>query len=406
MTEPRGTAGPLELAGLGISAMLVPLGSTMIAVALPGIGAEFHRTPSELTHWLVNSYLIVNILALVPAGRLGDRWGYRKTLSLGQFLFGVGCLLPIAWPAFEALVAARVLMALGGALMVPTVMALFRIAVPADRLHRVFGYFGAMMGIAAAIGPSLGGLLVHHFGWPSIFVMNLPPLLLSAFFAASFFRSRTEGHRSASATPGWAATAVAFFRTPAFTAGCMVVALLNLGMYTLLFELPYLLQLRYQWGAGQSGPWMTAFMISMMAGSAIGGRLAERRGPRTACLSGSLCSAAGFAWLALSPSAAGQMQVVASLVLAGGGLGLAGAPSQSAALGSVDRAMSGVASGVIWIARYLGGVVGITMLASLLAAPGGAQSLAQHHRVVLVLAASLLLAAVVSLWLPGRPRSA
>jgi MFS family permease len=263
------------------------------------------------------------------------------------------------------------LMALGGALMVPTVMALFRIAVPPERLHRVFGYFGAMMGIAAAVGPSLGGVLVAHFGWPAIFVMNLPPLLLSAFFAASFFRGRAERsarlHRSGMGRDG-----DRVLSQPHLHGRMHGRRAAELGMYTLLFELPYLLQLRYQWGPGQAGPWMTAFMVSMMAGSAVGGRLAERRGARTACLAGASLSALGFLWLAF-PSA-GEWPVAASLILAGAGLGLANAPSQSSALGSIDRAMSGVASGVIWIARYVGGVLGITMLASVLAAPGAAQS--------------------------------
>ena len=70
--------------GLGLSAMLVPLGSTMIAVALPSIGLDFARPPGELTQWLVNSYLLISIVALGPGGKLGDYWGYQNTLRLGQ----------------------------------------------------------------------------------------------------------------------------------------------------------------------------------------------------------------------------------------------------------------------------------------------------------------------------------
>ena len=142
--------------GLGLSAMLVPLGSTMIAVALPAIGADFSRTPGELTQWLVNSYLMINIVALGPGGKLGDHWGYRNTLRLGQWMFGAGCLLPIVFHHFEALVASRVLMALGGAMMVPTVMAVFKITVPAERRHRVFGYFGAHDGLRGRSRPVAG----------------------------------------------------------------------------------------------------------------------------------------------------------------------------------------------------------------------------------------------------------
>jgi MFS family permease len=152
--------------------MLIPLGSTMIAVALPSIGADFGRAPGDLTMWLVNSYLLVSIVGQGPGGKLGDHWGYRNTLRLGQWIFGAGCLLAVFFHFFAAIVASRVLMALGGALMIPTVMAVFKITVPAEMRHRVFGYFGAMMSFAAALGPSLGGILVHQFGWKSIFFIN------------------------------------------------------------------------------------------------------------------------------------------------------------------------------------------------------------------------------------------
>ena len=433
--------------GLGLSAMLVPLGSTMIAVALPAIGSDFSRTPGELTQWLVNSYLLINIVALGPGGKLGDHWGYRNTLRLGQWAFGAGCLLPVAFPVFEALVASRALMALGGAMMVPTVMAVFKITVPAERRHRVFGYFGALMGFAAALGPSLGGLLVHHFGWSAIFLMNLPPLLLSVFFSAGFFRERLQEEPAAKFRFDWAGTLLmasalvclvtglkdqppllvpallllAFFiwwerRTPQplmnltlfsdrpFAAGCAMVGLQNLGMYALLFQLPYLLKLLYQWGPERSGHFMTAFMVSMMAASALGGRVAESIGIRATCVAGSLISVAGLYWLSILAPGKDELHVIAGLVLGGTGLGLANGPSQSAAMGTIDRAMSGIASGVLSTCRYLGGVVGISVLGWLLSAPESAHSLDQYHQAILVFAGSFLLAAMVSLLMPGRPK--
>jgi MFS family permease len=375
----------------------------MIAVALPAIGAEFHRSASDLTLWLVNGYLLVNILALGPGGKLGDRWGYRKTLRLGQILFGIGCLLPIVWPAFGSLVASRVLMALGGALMVPTVMASFRVAVPAERLPRVYGYFGAMMTFAAAVGPSLGGLLVQRFGWGSIFLVNLPPLLISVYYAVSFFKHRPPD----SATAQGAANPLGnlgLFSHPSFAAGCAIVALLNLGMYTLLFELPYLLEALYHWGAERSGQLMTAFMASMMAGSALGGRLSERTGARTACALGSLLSVAGFGSLALLAPGAGAMPAIAGLVMGGAGLGFANGPANAAAIATIDRRMTGIASGLLAMSRYVGGLVGITLLSVLLAAPGAAQSLSQHHVALFVMAGFLLAAVGISLLLPGHAR--
>jgi MFS family permease len=391
----------LRLAGLGLSAMLVPLGSTMIAVALPAIGSEFSRTPSELTQWLVTTYLVATILALAPAGKLGDRWGHRNTMRLGQVLFGVGCLLPLVFHAFAALVASRVLMAVGGAMLIPTVMAVIRLTVPADRRHRVFGYFGAMMSFAAALGPTLGGLLVHHFGWVAIFVMNLPPLVLSAFFAASYFRGElpSEAHK-----PSVPIARAALFSHRSFAAGCAMVALQNLAMYALLFQLPFLLSALFQWKAERAGYFMTAFMVSMMAGSALGGRVAESIGVRATCIAGSLASMLGVYGLSTIGPGNHELYVIAALVLGGGGLGLANGPTQSAALGSVDRASSGVASGVLSTSRYIGGVVGISILGTLISGPGSAASLGQHQGAVVVFAGAFLAAAAVSMLLPGRAK--
>lgn len=436
---------PLRLMGLGLSAMLIPLGSTMIAVALPAIGAEFSRAPGSLTQWLVNSYLLVNIVALGPGGKLGDQWGYRNTLHLGQLLFGVGCLAPIAFNAFEALVASRLLMALGGAMMVPTVMAIFKITVPAERRHRVFGYFGAMMGFSAALGPSLGGLLVQHFGWMSIFVMNLPPLLVSAYLSRGFFGRGLHDNPRAAFSFDWAGTLLmasallclvlglkerpvlllpaalllagfvwwqrraaqplmdlSLFASRSFAAGCVIVGLQNLGMYALLFLLPFLLHLLYQWGPQESGHFMTVFMVSNMAGAALGGRVAERIGVRATCVAGSLTSVAGLFLLSLLTPATGQIHIAAGLLLGGLGLGLAVGPSQSAAMGTVAQGASGIASGVLSTSRYVGGAVGISILGLLLATPESAASLARNHQAILVFAGAFAVAALVSLRLPGR----
>ena len=435
--------------GLGLSAMLIPLGSTMIAVALPSIGLDFARAPGELTLWLVNSYLLVAIVVLGPGGKLGDHWGYKNTLRLGQWIFGAGCLSAVVFHQFEAVVASRMLMAFGGALMVPTVMAVFKITVPADKRHRVFGYFGAMMGFAAALGPSLGGLLVHHFGWASIFLMNLPPLLLSVLLSRGFFKEGLqEKPRSdfkfdwvgtllmacglvclvlgLKAQPwllvpalvclgffiGWERTTpqplmdMKLFSNRSFAAGCAMVGLQNLGMYALLFQLPYLLKLLYQWGPERSGHFMTTFMVSMMAASALGGRVAEKIGVRATCVMGSLVSVAGLYWLSLLTPAKDELHIIGGLVLAGAGLGLANGPSQSAALGTIDHGQSGIASGILSTCRYLGGVIGISILGLLLSAPDSAESLSRYHQAILMFAGSFVVAAMVSLLMPGHQKHA
>jgi EmrB/QacA subfamily drug resistance transporter len=433
---------PLRLAGLGLSAMLIPLGSTMIAVALPSIGAEFARAPADLTTWLVTSYLLVSVIGQGPGGKIGDHWGFRNTILLGQCVFGAGCLLGLV-DYFPALVASRMLMAFGGALMIPTVMAVFKITVPSEKRHRAFGYLGAMMTLAAAAGPLLGGVLVHQFGWKSIFLMNLPPLILSMLASKKFFREHLHEKPAAKFRYDWqgsllmmcglaclvlalkdrlwlgvpALLFLALFlwwerRTPHplldlklfanrfFGAGCAMVALQNLGMYALLFQLPFLLKLLYEWGPERSGPFMTAFMLSMMAASALGGRVAERIGVRATCVAGSLISVAGLLWLSSLAPGEESLHVIWGLVLGGAGLGLANGPSQSAAMSTVDNRQSGVASGVLSTCRYLGGIVGVSILGLLLSTSDAVPTLANYHMSLMIFAGSFLVAAVVALRLP------
>ena len=394
--------------GLALSAMLVPLGSTMIAVALPSIGLEFGRAAAELTPWLVNSYLLISILALGPGGKLGDHWGLRNTLRAGQALFGLGCLLPIVWPAFGTLVVSRMLMALGGAFMLPSVMALVRRGVPADRRHRAFGTFGAMMGLAAALGPSLGGLLVHRFGWASVFLINLPALVLSVALSRGFFRAVLPGAAPAALRFDAIGTLLRFdlglLSNRHFAAGCAVVALQNLGMYALLFQLPYLFELVWHWGPERSGHHMTAFMVSMTGASLLGGRVAESLGVRATCIAGSLLSVAGLAILSRLTAATPEGLVLAGLLLGGAGLGLANGPAQSAAMTVIEAARSGAASGVLSTFRYLGGVVGISVLGWLLSGSAAKPSIASHHLATTVFAGAFGLAALVALRLPGASR--
>jgi MFS family permease len=158
----------------------MPLNSTMIAVALPDISHEFGQDPSVVTQALVTSYLVAAVVLQSPAGKIGDRLGHSRMLAVGQVLVGAGALLGFLSPSVAALTAARVLMAAGGAVLVPATVALLRHELPPERRGRAFGAFGAVMALAAAVGPLVGGELVSQFGWPSVFVANLPVLAVSA----------------------------------------------------------------------------------------------------------------------------------------------------------------------------------------------------------------------------------
>ena len=164
-----------------LAASLSPLGSTMIAVALPSIGSELGVGSGALTQWLVSSYLIVGIATMSPGGKLGDRIGHRRALVIGMAIYGAGSIAGFTLANLPSLAFARISMAAGGAMSVPATMALLRNLVPPERRARTFGSFGSVMGTAAGIGPLVGGELTALFGWRSVFIANIPVILLAYF---------------------------------------------------------------------------------------------------------------------------------------------------------------------------------------------------------------------------------
>jgi EmrB/QacA subfamily drug resistance transporter len=417
-------------AGLALAALLAPLNSTIIAVALPTIATSLDASAPLVTRWMVTAYLVVSIIAQSPAGKLADRWGTSRVLTLGRASFGLGALLAAFAPTLTVLGTGRVLMAVGGALTIPTVFAQLRNSVPADRRGRVFGLFGAILGGAAAVGPLIGGFLTARFGWHSVFLVNVPVVLLS-FALVPPHRSRSA--RGAlerfdflgSAILGGAVLLlvgavertslgllavtlvlvaafiarelrapdpvldVRLFRRRAFAAGSAIVALQNLAMYSMIFLLPFVLA---QGGTepAATGRMLLFFTLAMVLASPLGGRLSDAAGSRLIALSGAILATAGAALFVTGD------YLLASLVLMGGGIGIATSPSQAAAISAVGPAEAGVASGALSTMRYVGGVIGSGLVALLVA--GG---IARDSR-LLVFPAVLLASAFAALLLPGK----
>jgi EmrB/QacA subfamily drug resistance transporter len=434
------------------SAALAPLNSTMIAVALPEMGHDLGVASALLRHGLVTSYLLTGIVLQSLGGKLADRIGYGRALRLGQLVFASAGLLGFLWPALGALVLARVTMAAAGAVVVPSAMAILRNQLPPERRGRAFGAFGAAMGCSAALGPKLGALLTEHFGWRSIFLLNVPWLALSAgvalFAPAELPAEPAAGQRSArfdvigslllgaslaaivtgSVAPelrGWMLVGVlglgafglwerrvadpvidlGLFARRVFCAGALLIALHNLAMYSLLFELPSVSSRLFGSSRESVGSVLSAMMLSMVIAAPISGRLSERFGARALTLAGCLSGALGVLLLGVLPFA--QLSAaLPGLILLGVGLGLASAPAQAAAMSAVPRAQSGMAAGLTSTLRYLGGIAGLAILGALQTdRKEPALILSEHHAALWVFGTALLGAAACAWFLPPRTPS-
>ena len=193
-SRPARLLGPAML-GVASGSVLVPLNSTMLAVALPSIMDEFAIDAVTVSS-LVTLYLGAVTIALLASGSLGDRYGQRRVFLIGVIAFAVASLLAAVAPSFELLAAARVFQALSGALISTTSIALVRALAPADRRGAAFGLFDMLVSTSAAIGPFVGGLLVGAFGWRSLFVIAVPVALFAALTVGLVMRP--DAHPAAS----------------------------------------------------------------------------------------------------------------------------------------------------------------------------------------------------------------
>jgi MFS family permease len=432
-----------------LTAALMPLNSTMVAVAVPAIGREFHHDPGVVTQALVATYLIAAIALQSPGGKLGDRLGHWRMFTAGQVAIGLGAVLGFFAPDLPVLAACRVLMAVGGAVAVPATVALLRLELPPEKRGRAFGTFGATMALAAALGPILGGVLVDAFGWEAVFLANVPVLAASALLAASVphpdagpSATRFDWPGSALLTAGLALVVLAaqgtgaatvpllavglavlggfawwerraadpvlaldLFRSVPFTAGTLLIGLQNLVMYALVFELPLVLEKLFDLDARETGQLLIFLMVAMVLTSLVAGRLTDRLGPRPLAVAGALvCVAAILVMRGSALHTSGSVRL--PLVMLGIGLGLSGPAAQTASLSAVHRDRSGIAAGVSSTMRYLGGVVGIAFLGQVLDVDSPASTVRdQHHTVLTVFAGVLVLGLACAALLPGRVRS-
>ena len=154
----------------------------IVNIAFPDMAADFGGASLSSLSWVLNTYAIVFAALLVPAGRIADKIGRKRVFIYGLLLFSLASAFSAIAPSIDMLVAARVLQAVGGAMMLPTTLGLILPAFPASERPLAIGIWSAVGGVAAALGPPIGGLLVES-SWRLIFVVNIPIGLLTAFVA-------------------------------------------------------------------------------------------------------------------------------------------------------------------------------------------------------------------------------
>jgi EmrB/QacA subfamily drug resistance transporter len=442
-----------------IAAFMVALDNLVVTMALPSIREHLHASLQSL-EWTVNAYTLTFAVLLLPAAALGDRLGRRRVFAAGLALFTVASAAAALAPSTGALIAARAVQGIGGAAVLPLSLTLLTAAVPANRRGAALGVWGAMSGLAVALGPLLGGAITQGASWQFIFWLNVPigivlaPLALYkltesrgparpldlpglALLASGLLgivlglmRGNDDGWTSASVLTlliGGAALMVGFvvrqrtaaapmlplemFRSRAFSAANGASLLMSVGMFGSIFLLSQYLQTVQGFSPLSAGlrtlPW-TAMPVLV---APLAGPLSDKIGGKPLLATGLLLQAIGLGWIAKDLSVTtSYSSMVSPFILSGIGMALFFVPVATVVMGSVRVERQGLASGTNNSVRELGGVLGIAVMGAVFAAHGSYLSAASFvdglKPAVWVGAAVLAAGGLIALLIPGRRSAA
>ncbi|MBZ0288409.1 MAG: MFS transporter, partial [Anaerolineae bacterium] len=168
----------LGLVFIGISLIVISLDNTILNVAIPSISRTLGATASEL-QWIIDAYVLVFAALLLTMGGLGDRFGRKKALQIGLVLFGIGSLAAALSPNTGVLIASRAFLGIGGATIMPATLSIISATFPANERPRAIASWAAVFALGVGIGPLVGGWLLEHFEWNSVFLVNLPVIAVA-----------------------------------------------------------------------------------------------------------------------------------------------------------------------------------------------------------------------------------
>jgi len=407
----------------GLALFMASLDNLVVSTALPVIRVHLHAGLTGL-EWTVNAYTLTFAVLLLPAASLGERFGRRRIFATGIALFTASSAVAALAPSISMLIAARAVQGAGGAMIMPLSLTLLSAAVRPERRNAALGIWGAIGGVAVALGPLVGGAVTSGWAWQYIFWLNVPvglallpsarwrlaesrgsaaPLDLAGVGLVSvglfgvvlgLVRGNSHGWTSmsvlASFIIGTFALAafvtwelridhpmldIRLFKHRGFTAVNITALLFSFGMFGAIFFLTQFLQTVQHFSPLQAGirvlPWTAITMVL----APVVGQLAERWGGKPLVVTGLALQATGLAWLAsiLTP-ATPYADMVVPFILCGVGMTLFFVPLASVVLGTLPKALEGVASGANAAFRELGGVLGIAVLGAVFSSNGSYSS--------------------------------
>lgn len=412
------------LLAMCLGVFIAQLDSQVVNLAVKQIGSDLGAGISQL-QWVLDSYNVFYATLLLTGGTLGDLYGRTRVFAIGVALIVLGSLVCAAAPNGAALITGRAITGVGAALEVPTSLAILTVTyTDAKERAGAIGVWAGCNGLALAVGPTIGGLLVDAAGWRSIFALVVPisvlamamairtvpesrdaqgrrldlrgqALVIIALAALSFVT--IEGPHEGFASPSILALIAVFiassalflvsqrnragalvpldvFRNAPFDAALAVAGMMTFGMYAMLFLTPLYLQTLGRFSAFTVGLQLLPLSATFVAVSHYSGALAKRFGPRGVMATGMAAMGIGLLLLTQITSVPNMALLAAALFIIGVGLGLNTGPVNAVAVASLPPARSGTASGLVNTSRMIGATLGVAVLGAMFAVRAGGNS--------------------------------
>jgi EmrB/QacA subfamily drug resistance transporter len=400
------------LAAMCFALFMAMLDNTVVNVALPSIQRDLQMSTAGL-EWTVNAYMLAFGVLLVTGGRLGDIFGRRRVFLLGVLLFAAASALIGFSQSAAWLVGWRAIQGVGAAFMMPATLSIITNAFPPQERGKAIGTWAGVSALALAIGPVLGGVLVEHVSWQSIFFINLP--VAAGAIAVTLFA--THESRDETVVPkvdiagfatitagltaltlalveatswGWGSARViglfvlaaaglaafarverrvrvpmvdfSFFGSRTFLGANIVAFIVSFAMLGMFFFLTLYMQNVLRYSPLEAGIRFLPTTLMVIVIAPIAGRWTDRIGPRPLMTAGLALVTASLLWQSFLTPQTGFGFLLPGFVLMGIGIALVMSPMSTAAMNAVDQSKAGVASGVLAMNRMIGGVLGVAVL--------------------------------------------
>ena len=402
---------------LCLSLLIVVIDNTILNTALPTLARVLHAETSSL-QWITDAYTLCFAALLIPAGALGDRFGRRRSLIVGLTVFALGSAAAAFAAGTGELIGARVVMGLGATFVMPATLSILNAVFPPKERAQAIAAWSAVAGAAIVIGPTLGGLLLSHFWWGSVFLINLPLAAVALAGVVLIVPETADPARSRFDIPGvvlvagalfaivdaiieapgrgWTgpvtlglggagvAALAAFvwwelrisdplidlriFTSRAFSAAAGAVTVIFFALFGSLFLLTQFLQLVQGYSPLAAGVRALPFALAMAAASPVSPLLAERFGTRVIMPGGMALMGLGLADLSTAGVHTAYPLIAVAVAIMGAGMGLVMAPASNTIMTTVPAHQAGAGSAINDTIREVGGALGIAIVGSLSAA--------------------------------------